>query len=55
MLNGDWIVSWSVTLEVNSINRMMALMTVTSCIRKQTEQADFQKLQVQPTVATHRP
>uniref|UniRef100_M1DSS1 Uncharacterized protein n=1 Tax=Solanum tuberosum TaxID=4113 RepID=M1DSS1_SOLTU len=49
MLNGDWIVSWSVTLEVNSINRMMALMTVTSCIRKQTEQADFQKLQVQPT------
>lgn len=27
MLNGDWIVPWSVTLEVNYINRTRALMT----------------------------
>uniref|UniRef100_A0A0V0HLT4 Putative ovule protein n=1 Tax=Solanum chacoense TaxID=4108 RepID=A0A0V0HLT4_SOLCH len=28
MLNGEWDVPWSVTLEVNSINRLRELMTV---------------------------
>jgi len=43
MLNGEWDVPWSVTLEVDSINRLRELMTVRvrHSLRKGNTLADF--------------
>ncbi|WMV37272.1 hypothetical protein MTR67_030657 [Solanum verrucosum] len=43
MLNGEWIVPWSVALEVNYINRMRTLMTtrVQHSLREGNTLADY--------------